>query len=338
MLVLGIETSCDETGLAVVSDGKRVLGAQLASSLPAHQRYGGVVPEIASRAHVELLTLELEHLLKGTGLAAGDLDRIAVTFGPGLSGSLLVGVAAAKALAFAWSKPLVPVNHLQAHLYAALMESDSAFPLEARRVGLVISGGHTALVRMDGIRRLTLLGQTRDDAVGEAFDKVAKLLGLGFPGGPEIERAALQGNPRAFRFSVPKIKSGTPYDFSLSGIKTAVLHIVKKSQAPFHTAFVADLAASFQSAIVEEVVDKAVAACREERVSSLAVGGGVIANSRLRRRLAEACGEEGIELLLPSMRLCTDNGAMVAGLGEHLEPVDPAQVTAVPDLTVEVRG
>jgi len=316
-----------------VADGRRVLAVQLASSLKEHQKYGGVVPEIASRAHVELLTCELEQLMASARVDPSRIDRIAVTHGPGLAGSLLMGVAAAKALRLAWQRDLVPVNHLHAHLYAALME-DPEVPLEERRIGLVISGGHTALVRMDGIHRYTLLGQTRDDAVGEAFDKVAKLLGLKFPGGPEIERAALGGNPSAFRFTPARMKSGNPYEFSLSGIKTAVLYKIKESGGPPGPQFIADMAASFQSAVVEEVVQKTIRACRESGAVHLAVGGGVVANGVLRRRLAEACGEYGIELRVPALSLCTDNGAMVAGLGAHLEPISSKQLTVIPELGV----
>ena len=340
MLVLGIETSCDETGLALVADGRNLLGAQLASSLKEHQPYGGVVPEIASRAHVELLTYELESLLSSTGISGAQVDRIAVTCGPGLAGALLVGVAAAKALALCWRKELAGVNHLQAHLYAALMERPD-WPMEAPMVGLVISGGHTAIVRMQGVRRFQTLGQTLDDAVGEAFDKVAKLLRLGFPGGPEIERAARSGNPKAFRFSTPKIKRGSAYDFSLSGIKTAVLYKVReelKRAAVGDCAsptFVADMAASFQQAVVEEVAEKVLAACRQERARHLVAGGGVVANRLLRDRLAARCAEEGVELAAPSLGFCTDNGVMVAGLGCHAGTVDPRDLTAVPDLRLE---
>lgn len=339
MLVLGIETSCDETGLALVEDGRRILGAEIASSQREHQRYGGVVPEIASRAHVELLTCELESLLDSTGTAPDSIDRIAVTYGPGLAGSLLAGVAAAKALALAWRKDLVPVNHLQAHLYAALLEH-AEFPRDEPAVGLVISGGHTALIRMSGIRGFSLLGETRDDAVGEAFDKVAKLLGLQFPGGPEIQRVSEAGHPRAFRFSVPKIRGGSPFDFSFSGIKTAVLYKVREwaENRPFESDFTADMAASFQSAIVEEVVEKAVLACEETGAGRLVVGGGVAANRLLRERLAEECAQRGIRVALPSPALCTDNGMMVAGLGAHVQPVRPGDLTAVPDLRVEVAG
>ena len=344
MLVLGIETSCDETALAVVEDGRRVVSSSVASSLPSHQRYGGVVPEIASRAHVELITYELEQALQKAGLRAADIDRVAVTRGPGLSGCLVTGVAGAKALALVSGRPLVGVNHLHAHLYAALMDQPQ-WSLDARMVGLVISGGHTALVQMNGIRSFKLLGQTRDDAVGEAFDKVAQILGLGFPGGPEIERAAKEGNPKAHRFSTPKIKSGTPFDFSLSGIKTAVLHKVRgplqKEQAgngkEISREFVQDMAASFQASIVEEVVMKSVEACRVSRVSHLAVGGGVVANGLLRSRLQEVCADFGIEVALPPVALCTDNGAMVAGLGFHLQPVLSRELGATPDLSVEMN-
>lgn len=360
MLVLGIETSCDETALALVADGRRILGTQVASSLRAHQRYGGVVPEIASRAHVEIFTYELEALLAACRIQPNQIDRIAVTHGPGLSGSLLVGVAAAKVLALAWRKPLVGVNHLQAHLYAALMEHPDC-ALDDSRVGLVISGGHTALVRMDGIRRYRLLGQTRDDAVGEAFDKVAKLLGLGFPGGPEIERTAQNGNPKKYRFSPPQMKSGARYDFSFSGVKTAVLYQVREEMrrrpvvlrqacpeqsrgtqherdaAHLSPEFVADVAASFQASIVEEVVMKSVAAASGARVGQLVVGGGVVANRSLRQRLATVCADLKIQLAVPSMNLCTDNGAMIGGFGFHCDPDAAKVLTAIPDLRVELN-
>ena len=361
MLVLGIETSCDETALALVEDGQKVLATQVASSLKWHQPYGGVVPEIASRAHVELLTVELEALLTSARICPSQLDRIAVTYGPGLSGSLTVGLAAAKALGLAWDKPVVGVHHLQAHLYAALMERPSWSRTESM-VGLVISGGHTALVRMDGIHRYRLLGSTRDDAVGEAFDKVAKLLGLGFPGGPEIERVEKSGNSKAFRFSSPRMRSGSAYDFSLSGVKTAVLYKLRElaprevseslrgeflredktsrahklrdsqTQKLIPPELIADMAASFQSFIVEEVVRKSIAACYSLRIPRLVVGGGVVANRALRERLTEVCQECRIQVAIPPMGLCTDNGAMVAGLGYHLRPMPSVELTAVPDL------
>lgn len=338
MLVLGIETSCDETGLALVEDGRKILGAQLATSLKEHQRYGGVVPEIASRAHVEVMTAELENLLRDAGITPSQIDRIAVTHGPGLPGSLVIGVAAAKALALVWKKPLVAVNHLHAHLYAALMP-EMPWSVEDPMVGLVISGGHTAIVRADGIRAFHLMGQTRDDAVGEAFDKVAKLMGLGFPGGPEIQRVGQAGNPKAFRFLPPKIKTGSPYDFSLSGVKTAVLYKVRDHQkmnpGPLDASFTSDMAASFQESVVEEVVQKTVLACAETGIGRMAVGGGVVANRRLRDRLAEVCREQKIALAVPPLNLCTDNGTMVAGLGCYLPPLSSVELNSIPDLRVE---
>ncbi len=339
MLVLGIETSCDETALSLVADGRHVLANEVTSSLKEHQRYGGVVPEIASRAHVNLITYQLEALLEKARVHPAQIDRIAVTFGPGLAGSLLIGIAAAKALGLAWGKPVVGVNHLQAHLYAALM-GDTPWPLEERMVGLVVSGGHTALIEMEGIHRMRLLGQTRDDAVGEAFDKVAKLLGLGFPGGPEIERTAVGGNPKAHRFLVARMKDGSDYDFSFSGIKTAVLHKVREfgngqAAQALPAEAVADLAASFQESVVEELVGKVLNACRRGRIQRLIVGGGVIANRRLRERLKELCADFRIALGIPSLGLCTDNGAMVAGLAAQLIPGEPLDLTARPNLAVE---
>lgn len=333
---MGIETSCDETGLALVDDGGQILAEQLASSLPSHQRFGGIVPEIASRAHVECLLIELENLLERAGVTPRAVERIAVTAGPGLPGALLVGIAAAKALAMAWRIPLVGVNHLQAHLYVALMKGRTDF-LEAPTVGLVVSGGHTALLRLQGFDRMEVLGQTRDDAVGEAFDKVAKLLGLGFPGGPVIERTAREGNPKAFRFPTPRLKAGSPHDFSLSGLKTAALLRVQKEQASggaLSCAFVADLAASFQRCIVEEVTAKTLAACEAAGARRLVLGGGVVANRDLRQRLVEAAAERGVETALPERALCTDNGVMVAALGRHLLALPPGRLNAVPDLGV----
>jgi len=355
MLVLGIETSCDETALALVADGREVLGTQVVSSLKQHQLFGGVVPEIASRVHVEVITAELELLLSRCQVAPEQIDRIAVTRGPGLGGALSVGVAAARALGLAWKKPVLGVNHLQAHLYAATMKTD-AFTHQDPMIGLAISGGHTAIIRMEGLDSFELLGQTCDDAVGEAFDKVAKLLGLGFPGGPEIQKVSSQGDPKAFSFSVPRIKAGTPYDFSLSGMKTAVLYKVREHSSGVgewgngrmgaaqvthpHTThslspeFIADMAASFQHSIVEEVVMKVVKACQTFEIPRLAVGGGVIANTHLRERLREACATEGIALAIPEMMLCTDNGAMVAGLGKHLDLASGVQCTVEPNLPV----
>lgn len=337
MLVLGVETSCDETALALVADGHRVVASHVVSSLKAHQPYGGIVPEIASRAHVELFTLSLELLLKQASVVPSDIDRIAVTHGPGLPGSLLMGVAAAKALALAWKKPIIGVNHLHAHLYAALMQRPQDLSEDLPTIGLVVSGGHTALVRMDGIRKFRLMGQTRDDAVGEAFDKVGKLLKLKFPGGPEIERTAEQGNPKAFRFSVPKIRGGSPFDFSYSGIKTAVYYKVKEQGDGVSQQWVADMAASFQHCVVEELAMKTLEACRQEGAYRLVVGGGVIANTPLRERLLAVCADSNIALAIPPLSLCTDNGAMIAGLGFYGNPSVPDKLSVLPDLRVELN-
>ena len=335
MITLGIETSCDETAVGVVKDGRTILGHSVVSSVAFHQQYGGVVPEIACRHHVELITYCLEDAVRQAGLALDDIGLVAVTYGPGLAGALLVGLAAAKSLSFGLGVPLVGVNHLQAHLYAAML-GVSRWP--PRSVGLVISGGHTALVKLEGLTTYTLMGQTRDDAVGEAFDKVAKLIGLEYPGGPAIERTARHGNAARVSFSRPKIKGGTPWDFSFSGIKTAVLRYVQAAQASgaWDDHLRADLAASFQQSVVSEVVDKAVAACRATRATDLLVGGGVIANQFLRERLTEACHAARIRLHLPPVALSTDNAAMVAGLGYQLHRVcktsSPLTLTAEPNL------
>ncbi|MBI4226741.1 MAG: tRNA (adenosine(37)-N6)-threonylcarbamoyltransferase complex transferase subunit TsaD [Candidatus Omnitrophica bacterium] len=351
MITLGIETSCDETAVGLVEGGRAILGHSLVSSVAFHQQYGGVVPEIACRHHVELITYCVDDALRQAGLRLPDVGLVAVTYGPGLAGALLIGLAAAKSLSFGLRVPLVGVNHLQAHLYAALLGAGqspvadrprgparrpTAWP--ARAVGLIVSGGHTALARLDGLTRYTVMGQTRDDAVGEAFDKVAKLLGLGYPGGPAIERIAAAGDPSRLAFSTPKIRGGTPWDFSFSGIKTAALRDVQQAQqaGTFDDRFRADLAASFQHAVVEELVAKGVSACRAAAARTLIVGGGVIANQVLRGRLAEACRAARIRLRMPPVALSTDNAAMVAGLGYQLHAVcgvtSPLTLTAEPNL------
>lgn len=332
MITLGIETSCDETAVGIVERGRTILGHSLVSSVPFHQRYGGVVPEIACRHHVELITYCLEDALRQAGLGLRDVGLVAVTYGPGLAGALLVGLAAAKSVSVGLGVPLVGVNHLQAHLYAAMLGRTRWPP---RAVGLIISGGHTALVRLEGLTRYTLMGQTRDDAVGEAFDKVAKLLELGYPGGPVIEQTAARGDPARVRFTTPRIKSGTPWDFSFSGIKTAVLRYVEQARqaGTWDDRHRADLAASFQHAVIEEVAAKAVSACRATGARTLIVGGGVIANQVLRRRLAEQCRGARLALRVPPVALSTDNAAMVAGLGYQLHRV--CRVTAPLTLTAE---
>jgi N6-L-threonylcarbamoyladenine synthase len=308
--VLGIETSCDETGVAVVQDGA-VRSNLLASQVDVHGRFGGVVPELASRAHVEALNPLLEQALEEAGVGFGDLDGVAVTVGPGLVGALLVGIAAAKSIALAAGKPLIGVNHLEGHILANAIEHG---PDLAPAVCLVVSGGHTMLVHMPEPHRYELLGQTVDDAAGEAFDKIARFLGLGFPGGPALDRLAQQGRPDAIRFPRAMADSGD-YDFSLSGLKTAVLRHVKAEREAGREVDPADLAASFQEAIVDVAVAKTIDAAKECEVSTVLLGGGVVANTRLRERMQEAGAGAGIEVRFPSMALSTDNGAMIALAG-----------------------
>ena len=311
MITLGIETSCDETAVAVVEDGFAVRSNLIASQVLLHERFGGVVPEVAARAHVEALNPLLEESLAEAGVGFGEIDAVAVTAGPGLAGALLVGMAGAKAVALATGAGLIGVNHLEGHYWANFLEHG---PPEPPYVALIVSGGHTMLVHVPEMFRHIVLGQTLDDAAGEAFDKVARLLGLGFPGGPALDAMARQGDPHAIRFPRAMEDSGD-YDFSLSGLKTAVLRHVKAAQAAGQDLHLPDLAASFQEAIVDVQVAKTIAAATEVGVSTVLLGGGVVANSRLRERLAAAGEREGIRVLFPSMPLCTDNAAMIACLG-----------------------
>jgi N6-L-threonylcarbamoyladenine synthase len=307
-LVLGIETSCDETAAAVVERGAVVRSSVVSSQVALHARYGGVVPELAGRAHLERLTGVVTEALERAGVAepAHELRAVAVTYGPGLVGSLLVGLSGAKALSMAWEVPLVGVNHLEGHLFAALLERpDLRWPL----VVLLVSGGHTILVRMDGPGRYRVLGQTLDDAAGEAYDKVARYLGLGYPGGPALDRAAADGDPNAFDF--PRALLADGYDFSFSGLKTSVVRTVERHPG----ASTEDVAASFQRAVVDVLVTKARRAVAEVGASGLCLAGGVAANSLLRRAATEACLEDGVDAYLPSPALCTDNAAMVAAAG-----------------------
>ncbi len=304
MRILGIETSCDETAAAVVEDGRHVQSSVVSSQVDLHARFGGVVPEIASRAHVELITAVVAEALVEAGvLELAELDAVAACHGPGLAGALLVGVSAAKALALTADLPYVEVNHLEAHLYAAWLEEPD---LEPPLAVLIVSGGHTMLVVMEGHGRYRVLGQTVDDAAGEAFDKVARFLGLGYPGGPAIERVAVEGDPRAIPFPRPML--GDSPDFSFSGLKTAVVNHVRRNPG----AAVADVAASFQEAVVDVLVAKLVAGANEAGASTLVLGGGVAANSRLRTRLLEEAETRGKRVFLPPLALCTDNGAMIA--------------------------
>jgi len=311
VITLGIETSCDETAVAIVEDGFTLRTDLIARQEHLHERFGGVVPEVAARAHVEALNPLLAQALDETGLDVGDLDGVAVTVGPGLVGALLVGMAAAKAISLAAKKPLVGVNHLEAHYWANFLEHGKPEP---PYVTLIVSGGHTMLVHVPELFRHVVLGQTLDDAAGEAFDKVARMLGLGFPGGPALDAAARTGDPNANRFPRAMEDSGD-LDFSMSGLKTAVLRYVKGERAAGRDIDVPDLAASFQEAIVDVQVTKTIEAARRTGVERVLMGGGVVANTRLRERLVADGSSAGLEVLVPSLALCTDNAAMVACLG-----------------------
>jgi N6-L-threonylcarbamoyladenine synthase len=310
MIVLGIETSCDETGVAVVEES-RIRSNVITSQIDLHARFGGVVPELASRAHVMTITPAIEQALVDAGVGARDLDAVAVTVGPGLIGALLVGVAAAKAMAGALNVPLIGVNHLEGHIESAFLQEPD---LEPPVIALIVSGGHTMIALMPEHGRFEILGQTIDDAAGEAFDKVARFLGLGFPGGPEIDRLAREGDAAAYRF--PRALLNEPnYDFSLSGLKTAVIRWAREREALGEDFDVADVAASFQEAIVEVQVAKTIRAAKDTGIGSVVIAGGVAANRRL-RELMRASGEQaGLRVVTPSLALCTDNGAMIAAAG-----------------------
>jgi len=314
-IVLGIETSCDETGIGLVR-GRSLLAGAVASSVAAHARFGGVIPEVASRAHLEAMVPTVNRALRQAGLRHRDVDAVAVTAGPGLAGALLVGVAAAKAYALALEVPLYGVHHLVAHVAVDTIEHG---PLPVPVVALLVSGGHTSLVLVRSLTDPVVpLGSTMDDAAGEAFDKVARLLGMPFPGGPPIDRAAAGGDPAAIAFPRALTGPGDSLDFSFSGVKTAVARWVEARRAVGQDLPLADLAASFQEAVADVLTAKAVAACRREGVRDLVLGGGVAANSRLRSLAAERCAAAGLRLRMPAPALCTDNGAMVAVLGAAL--------------------
>lgn len=301
--ILGIETSCDETAAAVVSRGSDVMSSVVSSQIELHRRYGGVVPEVASRAHVELLMPVVAQAIVEAGVEDREIEAVAATHGPGLIGALLVGVSAAKAMSMVWDVPFVAVNHLEAHLYAAFLEEPD---LEMPLVILLVSGGHTMLIVMEDHLRYRVLGGTLDDAAGEAFDKVARYMDLGYPGGPVIDQLAMEGDPVAIRF--PRAMANGGWDFSFSGVKTAVVNHVRKHP----DADVRDVAASFQEAVVDVLVDKARRAAREVGAKGLCLAGGVAANSRLREKMLDVCVADGYRAFLPSRAMCTDNAAMVA--------------------------
>jgi N6-L-threonylcarbamoyladenine synthase len=334
-VVLGIETSCDETGVGIVRGGQ-LLADALASSVDEHARFGGVVPEVASRAHLEAMVPTVHRALDQAGLTLSQVDAIAVTAGPGLVGALLVGVAAAKAYALTAGKPLYGVNHLAAHVAVDRLANGD---LPERCVALLVSGGHSSLLLVhDLVDDVTSLGSTVDDAAGEAFDKVARVLGLPFPGGPHIDRAATAGDPSAIDFPRGVVRDA-PFSFTFSGLKTAVARWIEARQRAGEPVPVADVAASFQEAVTDVLTARAIAACREHDVDSLVIGGGVAANSRLRAMAAERCEAAGIRLRTPPRNLCTDNGAMVAALGALLveRDIEPSALDIPADSAMALK-
>ncbi|WP_096186824.1 tRNA (adenosine(37)-N6)-threonylcarbamoyltransferase complex transferase subunit TsaD [Evansella halocellulosilytica] len=311
-IILGIETSCDETSAAIVKNGRDILSNVVSSQIESHKRFGGVVPEIASRHHVEQITYIIEEAMKEADVTFDDVDGIAVTEGPGLVGALLVGVNAAKALAFAQEKPLIGVHHIAGHIYANHIVQELSFPL----LTLVVSGGHTELIYMDEHASFHVIGETRDDAVGEAYDKVARTLGLPYPGGPHIDKLAHEGEvtidfPRAWL-------EDDSYDFSFSGLKSAVINKLHNAKQKNEELLVENVAASFQESVIDVLVTKTMKAAEEKQVNQLLLAGGVAANKGLRQKLTEACEQHGIHLTIPPLSLCTDNAAMIASAGTIL--------------------
>ncbi len=319
MLVLAIETSCDDTGAAVILDGRKILSNVVSSQDSIHQKYGGVVPELASRRHIESIVPIVTEALETAKVTLRDIDGIAVTQGPGLVGSLLVGLSFAKSLAFVTGLPFVGVNHIEAHLSAIFLEENPPrFPF----IGLVVSGGHTSLFRVDGFGKYKRLGQTRDDAAGEAFDKVAKLLGLGYPGGPIIDELSKSGNPRAIRFPRPSLGKNS-LDFSFSGLKTAVVNYVKSNPEPtggYPEDLIWDIVSSFQEAVVDVLVKKTLQAAQQQGLRKVVLSGGVAANQHLREKIKEEASREKVKVYIPPPSFCTDNAAMVGVVGyEYLK-------------------
>ncbi len=311
--ILGIETSCDETSAAVIGDGSIIASNVVSSQIAIHRRYGGVVPEVASRQHLDKITVVVEKALQDADIGFDDLHGIAVTVGPGLIGALLVGVAAAKAYAYTLQIPLLPVHHLEAHLYANFLACPDLSP---PFICLVVSGGHTSLVLLKSHLEYEILGATRDDAAGEAFDKIARVIGLPYPGGPALEDMAREGDPEAIRF--PRAWLGqNSLEFSFSGLKTAVLNYLKRSEKEGNSSDLPDVAASFQAAVVEVLVEKTISAAKQTGVNDLCLAGGVAANSTLRKLFQKRAQEEGLSFYFPDKKLCTDNAAMVACAGYY---------------------
>lgn len=334
--ILAIESSCDETAAAVVRNGREVLSNVIYSQIALHTEYGGVVPEIASRKHIEKINQVIDQALAQSESTLDDIDAIAVTYGPGLVGALLVGVSAAKAMAFAKNKPLIGVHHIEGHISANYIENSN---LEPPFICLVVSGGHSHLVVVDDYGKYTILGRTRDDAAGEAFDKVARAIGLGYPGGPKIDKVSKEGNPEAIHFPRAKVDE-SEYDFSFSGLKSAVLNYINQAQMRGEEIVVADVAASFQKAVVDVLVDHSIAAVNKHGLKKFAIAGGVASNSTLRAAFEKRCAEEGIEFFHPSPVYCTDNAAMigVAGYYEYINGTESGyDLNAVPALKLGER-
>ena len=334
--ILGIESSCDETAAAVVKNGREVLSNVISSQIELHKLYGGVVPEIASRKHIEKIDQVIEEALETAGKTLEEIDAIAVTYGPGLVGALLVGVAEAKALAYAASKALVGVHHIEGHVSANYIENKE---LEPAFLCLIVSGGHTHLVLVKDYGEYEIIGRTRDDAAGEAFDKVARAIGLGYPGGPKIDKLAKEGNPNAIKFPRAKVENA-PHDFSFSGVKSAVLNYMNGCNMKGIEVNKADIAASFQDAVVDVLVGRTIEAAKEYGMKKVALAGGVASNQGLRAKMKEACEKEGLELYYPSPIFCTDNGAMigVAGYYEYMKGTRHGlDLNAVPNLKIGQR-
>ena len=311
--ILGIESSCDETAAAVVKNGREVLSNIISSQIAIHRKYGGVVPEIASRKHIEHILPVIDTALAEANVALADIDGIAVTYGPGLAGALLVGLSAAKSLAWATGKPLLGVNHLEGHVFANFLNDQT---LEPPFLALVVSGGHTALLKVTGYNHFELLGQTRDDAAGEAFDKIARVMGLPYPGGPEIEKLALAGDPQAIDF--PRAMLDDPFQFSFSGMKSAVINYLHNEAQAGRPVDKADVAASFQAAVTDVLVQKSVGAIQATGMKDIVLAGGVSANKTLQEKLATAAEKVGARLVHPTPILCTDNAVMIACRGYYL--------------------
>lgn len=334
MLILGLETSCDETAAAILEDGTRIISNVVSSQVDIHKKFRGVVPELAARSHLRLINAVLQEATNLAGVSLNELDAVAVTYGPGLVGSLLIGLSFAKALSFTLRIPLIGVNHLEGHIYASFLEYPELTP---PLLALIASGGHSELILMQDHGKFKVIGRTRDDAAGEAFDKVAKLLELGYPGGPIIDALARKGDREAVKFPIARMKDSGAFDFSFSGLKTAVINYLRETPAPVSTP---DLAASFQQAVCCALISKTIEAARENRIETVVLGGGVAANTALREGLREKAQREGMKVHYPSPEFCTDNAAMIATAGYFnykLGKRSSLTLDAVADLTVESK-